>query len=267
MTHTDPTKHAIVNASRDNAKTPVVNRRELRVIGMSRSGNHAIINWIRNQSWGRVCFLNCAEPKTNPFESARPLEHGSGIEANFPEFDLENERRGLFAEKDSLIFSHEDCFLGMVTRGAFEEQHDDFVGPSDRRIDILVLRDPFNLFASRLKAGYSGVTRKTAIRIWKQHAREFLGRGAYLKGEHVFISYNRWVTDRDYRRRLAEQLNLPFTDAGFEEVAHTGRGSSFDGLRYDGRASRMKVLERWKTFADDPEYRHLFDDEMIRLSE
>jgi hypothetical protein len=50
-----------------------LNRVEIRVIGMSRSGNHAIIDWVLSQARGRMCFLNCAEPGTNPFRSARPV--------------------------------------------------------------------------------------------------------------------------------------------------------------------------------------------------
>ena len=42
---------------------------ELRVFGLRRSGNHAVINWIFQNSGGSVCFLNCVRPKhhLNPF--------------------------------------------------------------------------------------------------------------------------------------------------------------------------------------------------------
>src|SRR5690554_3224295 len=79
------------------------NRNELRVMGMSRSGNHAIINWILSQAKGRTCFLNCAEGKTNPFTSARPLHTGLAYDANYPEFDWEQERAGLLSQKDLLV--------------------------------------------------------------------------------------------------------------------------------------------------------------------
>src|SRR5690606_16318203 len=107
---------------------------------------------------------------------------------------------------------------------------------------------------SRLKASYAEVTPATAARIWKQHAREFCGRRRYLPAGRIALSYNRWVTDRDYRRQIAGELGLQFTDAGFEEVSATGGGSSFDGVKYNGRASGMKVLERWKVHAGNREY-------------
>lgn len=243
-----------------------VNRCELRVVGMSRSGNHAIINWMLQQAPGRYCFLNCCEPKTNPFHSARPTASGEVVEVNYQPFDLAAERAGCFSPKEWLVHSYEDCFLGMVHHRVFEQHHDEWVGASARRRDVLILRDPFNLFASRLQRSQGSITHGTNKRIWLQHAREFLGRRRYLPKNRLAISYNRWVVDCGYRRSIAEALGLRFTDAGFETVVATAGGSSFDGLRYNGRASQMKVFERWKSHADEPRYRSLFNEEIVALS-
>lgn len=243
-----------------------VNEHELRVIGMSRSGNHAVINWITNQVRGRACFLNCTEGKHNPFHTARPMEDGRSYETNDPSFDLASEQQGRLSPKDYLIFSHEDSFLANACSEIFEQQHDAWVGPSRRRYDVLVLRDPFNLFASRRWAGVDEVSPATALRIWKQHAREFLGKTRRLRHRRVLISYNHWFADREYRRAIAGQLGLCFTDQGLERVACCNGGSSFDGLRYDGRAGQMKVLERWRYFASIPEFWGLFDRQTLRLS-
>jgi hypothetical protein len=234
-----------------------VNRRELRVIGMSRSGNHAIINWILRQSVGHSCHLNCAEGKTNPFLSARPLHSGLCYETNAREFDWAEEQAGRFTQKDLLIHSYEDSFLGYVCHPIFEQHHDEWVGRSLQRHDLLILRDPFNLFASRQRAGalLEGVAPATALRIWKQHAREYLGETRYLKQPKILVNYNRWATERVYRAQLAAQLGLTFTDAGVNSVAGTAGGSSFDGARFDGSAHNMKVLERWKVYQNDLTYR------------
>ena len=234
---------------------------------MSRSGNHAIIQWLLAQAEGRVCFLNCAEPKNNPFCWARPLGTGLPYVANDPSFHWEEERAGVFSPKDYLLHSYEDCFLGMFRRGPWEKQHDAWVGPSASRCDILILRDPFNLFASRLKCGIGRIPPQTVARMWKQHARQFLGVQQYLPNPTVVISYNRWFSRKSYRRQIAEQLGLRFSDRGFHKVSDTAGGSSFDGLRFRHRAVRMKVLERWKTMADDNAYRSLFDDEIVTLSQ
>lgn len=244
----------------------IVNQNEWRVVGMSRSGNHAIINWLLAQTGGRTCFLNCVEPKNNPFCWPRITGSGLAYAVNYAGFDLERERGGELSPKDHLIYSHEDCFLGSLRDGPWEAFHDEWVGASAARRDILILRDPFNLFASRRKQGI-GVSPRRAMQIWKQHAREFLGERRVLPRRPVPVSYNHWVRSRDYRRRLAETLGLRFTDARFDEVADTAGGSSFDGLRYRRRASQMKVFDRWRAFADEDDYRRLFDDEAVRLAE
>ena len=247
----------------------MVNANELRVIGMSRSGNHAIIQWVAAQARGRICFLNCVQGKYNPYLTPRPMAAGDGERAyvNYPEFDLDAERRGEFSEKDWLIYSHEDDFLGNACSETFELYHDGFVGPSRRRRDVLILRDPFNLFASRRRAGYGVVTEAMALRIWKQHAKEFLGRTRWLRHDPVLISYNRWVADAEYRRTLAADLAVHFTDSGIDTVTGCAGGSSFDGLGYNGRARGMKLFDRWKVYRHDESFRALFDEQVLELSQ
>lgn len=245
-----------------------MNEREIRVCGMSRSGNHAIIDWILRQCDGRTVFLNCAEGKTNPFTSCRPLGDGLPYRVHGGDpcgFDLEAEAAGRLTAKQTLVHSYEDSYLAHAFSKPFEAAHDAWVGPSAQRMDVLILRDPFNLFASRRAMG-AELPRKTAVRMWKQHARAALGRSGPMKHAPLVILYNRWASDSAYRRDVAAHLGLTFSDAGIDQVAACNGGSSFDGLRYDGRASGMKVTERWRAYADDPDYLSLFDAEMTDLS-
>lgn len=240
-----------------------VNQLEIRLVGMSRSGNHALVNWILAQAEGRTCFLNCAEPGHNPFESARPMDDGSVWRASYPEFDLEAERRGCLSPKDLLIYSHEDCFLGPLQKAHVSDSHDRWVGTSARQVDVLLLRDPFNLFASRLRSQVSPNGHHTALRIWKQHAREFVGERRLLRSDRVLVNYNRWSDDRDYRRDVAAALGLRFSDAGRHEVPKVGAGSSFDGRAFHGRAAEMPVNERWRWLDDTVDVAELFDAETV----
>src|SRR5690606_6992167 len=148
---------------------------------------------------------------------------------------------------------------GMLGDGAAEQQHDTWIGRSKNRRDILILRDPLNLFASRLKCSAGSINWRTAVRMWKQHAREFLGRRSYLPNNPVFISYRAWVSRNDSRREAAETLGLAFNDRSFDSGAESAGGSSFDGLKFRRRASSMRVFDRWKQFAADSSYRQLFD--------
>jgi hypothetical protein len=250
------------------------NVHEFRVVGLSRSGTHAVINWLLTQVRGRHCFLNCAEPRTNPFDTARPLANGRSHEVNYPGFDLAREQAGDFSRKDVLLHSYEDCFLGMVCDPETERRHDELVGRSRQAVDVLILRDPFNLFASRKKAGISReaagkqvVTWGTAARIWAQHARAYLRGHSALTRPLVAVNYNRWAREPAYRRALAERLELDFNDTGFHRVPAVADGSSFDGTRFHGRPEKMDVLRRWRHFADDPHFRALFSDEVVRLSQ
>lgn len=56
-----------------------------------------------------------------------------------------------------------------------EHRHDADVSRSARRLEVLILRDPLNLFASRLASGIGDVSEQTAVRVWMQHARAFIG--------------------------------------------------------------------------------------------
>lgn len=50
-------------------------------------------------------------------------------------------------------------------------------------------------------------------------------------------------------------------------MATTAGGSSFDRLAMQNRANHMKVLERWKAYADDPNYASIFEDQtLVELS-
>lgn len=245
-----------------------VNETEIRVVGMSRSGNHAIINWILAQAPGRTCFLNCAEPGWNPFVSARPrTPELPGWRALYEGFDVEAERAGRLSRKDLLVHSYEDAFLGPFAKAENEARHDEWVGGSARRVDLLILRDPRNLFASRLASGYGWLDDRLVTRVWSQHAREFLGLRRKLRQERLTVSYNEWVASPEYRRAVAEALGLEFDDRAAHKVPAAAGGSSFDGTAYDGRAEQMPVLRRWHRFAGDPRFERMLTPDVRDLSD
>lgn len=246
---------------------PIMNGAVYRVVGMSRSGNHAIIHWILRQLSGRWCFLNCAEPGTNPFETARPMDNGAVHLSSDPGFDPQRAAAGERRPNDHLLLSHEDVFLRPLFKPQAEREFAQFLGGWHHFIDILILRDPFNLFASRRRSGLNTVSRATEFRIWKQHARAFLGKSKGVPRSLVAISYNRWASDAAYREALAARLGLDFTDEGIDQIVQCLGGSSFDGLAFDGQATRMPVLDRWRHYAADADFRTMFDAETRALAE
>jgi hypothetical protein len=174
-----------------------------------------------------------------------------------------------------LLYSYEDVYLGALNHRVALENREQWVGRSRRRVDLLLLRDPFNLFASRIRSGlYDNrhiwgekvVTLRMAMRIWKQHAREFLGERNLLPRPKRFVSFNEWMSSQEYRRQLASDLGLQLKHQHAPRVPHVAGGSSFDGTDYDGQPDRMRLDSRWEAYIDDPSYRVLFDEEVLRLS-
>lgn len=230
----------------------------IRIVGMSRSGNHAIINWILNQIEGSWAFLNCVEPKTNPFHSARPLDCGNAVLAS-PAGLRKGDEQQVRAAADWLVFSQEDTFLNP----ALGERATELQGISGKGADIVILRDPYNLLASRKQFDWSFVTPLTEQRIWKQHAKRVLSGKGFGERRLVPILYNRWASEPEYRRQIAERMGLCFSDAGWDRTAACGGGSSFEGRAH----SQAGVFERWRRFADDPAFWAQIDEEMEGLAE
>jgi hypothetical protein len=248
----------------------IVNQKEIRIIGLKRTGNHAVINWIKKQEQGIVRHINDIRLNENPYSCK--ADH---LLDCYPEYANEAERlyqeaKGNFRPKDCLIYNYEDFSIEQITAAHVEKKHDIYFGKSGERFDLIILRDPFNLIASRIKKNFIPVKpfNKTVIDLWIEYAKEFLGETQYLNHNKVFVNYNQWATDYAYRQNIADRLKLNFTDAGIDDVHTQAGGSSFDGTKYQGKASEMNTSGRWKYFADDPRfYKLLANEELIAYSE
>ncbi|MEO0827496.1 MAG: hypothetical protein AAFY67_17975 [Cyanobacteria bacterium J06642_9] len=252
--------------AKQSSWSSVINQKELRILGLRRSGNHAIAEWIKAQENGSVEQLNNLEVRCNPYRHKyhRILdfypEHTNWAIKHYMPL-----ARGNFVELDCLMLGYEDHALTSITDPLFERMHDVYLGKSNQRFDIIIMRDPFNLFASRLKSGMIDVKsgKSTAVELWIQYAREFLNETNYLKHNKICLNYNHWFTDLEYRKALADQIGNEFTDAGMDRVAHLGGGSSFDGQNMDGAGRKMAVNDRWKQFVDHPDYRKIFQNQQL----
>jgi hypothetical protein len=237
------------------------NRTELCVAALQRSGHHAIINWITSNSANPVSFLNNCQPGVNPFLMCT------------------EEQRIELAPRKVLIYNYEDRPLSAAFPPEFLDNKKDWFGESGNSIYVLVLRDPFNNFASKYRWAINGTKWTPQMewvtcelpKLWKSYARELLGNTNLMPAPRVFVNYNRWFADDKYRCDTADRLGLISVDQGLNEVAKWGPntwGDSFDNLNFEGRAHEMKVFERWRYFVDDPVFRGLFRDrELLGLSE
>ncbi|EDX84264.1 hypothetical protein S7335_1961 [Synechococcus sp. PCC 7335] len=263
--------------------SPIVNDKEIRVVGLRRTGNHAIMNWIRKQQRGEIFYINNALINVNPYRDVYEEQVRIAKKPDISGWRTDNlekwkkEALGDFSYKDCLVYSYEDQPMEKMCDPAFEKKHDIYFGKSRIRYDLILLRDPFNLFASRLRASrrknptagsidFMKVKSRhhTLPQLWIDYAKEYLNETNYLSNVKVPVNYNQWVNDSAYRRQLAETLGLEFTDSGVDDVMTNGGGSSFDGTNLQGKATEMSVLERWTHFSDDAEFKALIADKSLR---
>lgn len=209
--------------------------------GMSKSGNHALVRWMTShweEAGYRVFFRNNVE--------RRFLEHLA--------FVMESRDR---EDKKVFIVSLEDRHAA-VDRGLSE-----LTATADH--NVLIVRDPLNLFASRLaglrppsglkfdpedderaRSVLSSTVRRAMqaqIDNYTNHWREYSGESNLLSNK-VCVCYNYWVTDPSYRRSLIEEsFGLAFTDSSYSVKA----GSSFGRPDW----SPVDYMNRWRHFWDD----------------
>ena len=172
-----------------------------------------------------------------------------------------------------MIYSFEDIQPNDSRLNLFYQKLPQYIGNSKKQINLLILRDPFNLFASLLK---SKMMKKNDddkfkyINLFKGYARKYIDQKMNVKSDinhQICVNYNQWFSEANYRIKLAEKLGFTVTKEPFQKISDRGKGSYFEGLEYQNQASSMKVLERWKVFKDDLFYKSLFEDrELIELS-
>ena len=222
------------------------NLRELQVFAIRRSGQHAIIEWLAGHFPGEVLIQNNA--------------------AYLLDTDVRLLREGQTSIRDAYIFNIESEDLEGAPQKIDENVWKTKRGFSSRTDRILILRDPYNMVASRVKTwGYGPIWNMDAAKdaaLWKRHAAEFLGRGQAFSVPPVRISYNEWFKSQSYRAAASAALGLAFTDHHIEKIAWTG--SSFDGFDKAKDARTMDVLGRWKAYLDDPAYAPCFQDLELR---
>jgi len=236
------------------------------VLAMRRSGHHAILNQLCYQLDNVVHLNNCitrgfprrAHPRSGRFRYYKNGEvHDSGIQS-FWQY-----RRAIsqLSHVPHLVYSFEDVDPTIDYRP--------FVAPHKSLLTLCIVRDPFNWLASSLQHGQQ-MTRDLQHRIalWKQQVQQCLAPNQYPFGSFVSVNYNAWVSSQAYRSKLSERLGLTYSEVGRDEVIDFGVGSSFDGKNFDGKASTMHVLERWKAFVDNSDYCELLRDiQLVEFSE
>jgi len=271
-----------------------INQKEYRIFGIKRSGNHAIINWIFSQIQGKSVFLNnCyleGNKKLKLYDGVGRIEC-RGINywdfkkklifwERLPDFEVDDPDIIIYSKNDKrfkseklklsvkngLIISFENRDIDTLSY-YLNKDHDQLVGKSQDIFSLIILRDPFNLFASNYKKwGKQSIENITDL--WKNFAKKYIEYQNSNDPNFIGVNYNKWFKDKNYRQEIVELLKLNFTDENINQVREFGDGSSFDGYSPEIKASDLDVLNRWQSFENDPLYRALFlDGEIFDLSE
>jgi len=192
-------------------------------LGWPRSGQHAISTWILNGIPGRNLMLNNIQDGNYDV-----LDYMDGVRQ--PKYDTSNK------SVDLLCLGYEGGINRKYTK----------IAPK-----VYILRDLYNNMSSLYKA--FGKLIKNFFEIWTDTAKKIDN----TRDDELIISFPLWHISEEYRKECwldimnLAGLDYPFNDSGREVVSDAGGGSSFDRQKLNGKASTMKVLNRWKSFPCD----------------
>jgi hypothetical protein len=228
----------------------------LRLFGMRRSGNHAIVDWMqRNAPFGRSVFLNNCKPGQDPFRSFRGIEVNGGHAPQHKALRDMAAVTGAAGDGALLVMSYEDTSPAEFTgerqvSGGFDE--------SLLSRNVLIYRSFLNWAASLLKKmqgnpSYSLVRRNAILLRAMDTYTRLLGMVELAKELAVTcISYDRWCRDEAYRAELLKELGLEAQDNSLGAVQSYGGGSSFQ--KEAKGAEELQTDQRWRQMAEDAEY-------------
>ena len=217
------------------------------VYHLRRSGGHGVIAWLLGHHQAEKIHYNQCKPD-GPSGDIFVMEN---MVARYP---------GVAQHKTFELASFEDHPLPNLRQFSQSE------APA-----ILLLRDPFNSFASRLQMmrkhlDKSSNTVPDHLRVdadrWKSYALEYMN--AVCLPHAIRVDFNQWYTCLEYRKHISDGLGWRFNDDGFASRVgwEYSRGSSFG----DTDPSRMDLLNRWRHFKDDAEFLAFFDDDIFDLA-
>ncbi|MDJ0594193.1 MAG: hypothetical protein QNJ72_30160 [Pleurocapsa sp. MO_226.B13] len=267
------------------------NHNVIQFFGLRKSGNHAIISWILDHHNGITVHLNdVSNYHPNPYFSfgqvnvcGLPFWRCKPQILSYLKYGFRKDKTYSFVRWDSsvnlsyiqssspkqlVIVSYEDDHPKDEFLSQLSTKCDKFLGTTEHFYKIILMRDPFNLFASLIKSNLVDEdTIDHYIRLYKDYAGLVLEQQTQsstnnqnLPNEFIFISYNRWFLDSKYRQSIAEQLGFITDGETYNKVPKQGGGSTFDGLKLDGKAQDLKVLERWQSMMDHPLFQKILQD-------
>ena len=208
------------------------------VWGIRRSGNHAVIGWILENRGSPYVHFNDIQDPRDPLTPGGV--HVSGVPMwRYKRGVIRKVRYGIFA-RDRSMFAGSDPSLdyrglaavpGLACRVfSYEDKEPIEARAASSALTaqgvsktILVLRDPFNLFASLLKAQCFSRRLDELPSVYQRHAEKFLRQEEIGV---VGVNYNEWVRHAEVRMTIARKLGFQTDGSAYDHVPHNGGGSS-----------------------------------------
>lgn len=228
--------------------------RAVRVFGMRRSGNHAIINWmLRNAPDGGAVFLNNCVMNRDPVKTHKTLEvFFDGTELSFPP-DMGLQAKFDMAGQGPVAFvSCEDVMPPTPVR----ELTPAWPRKAPEETVVIIFRSFLNWSASLLQKlmGNDKLGPIARMRILTMACKTYAaGLQLTRKKSVIPICYDDWYAKDTYRSHVLEQLGFPQRDNSLGQVQRYGGGSSFQADAADAR--ELTSLGRADQLANDPEYK------------
>jgi hypothetical protein len=256
------------------SETTYLTEKEIHVLGIQRTGQHAITSWITGHM-DNTCFINGMTPLRDKGDRACEPPYWYFDLEKMPDFSWEVSNNEIIRpDQEAIVLGTEYLTFDLRMNPRLEESKkkaaelagvDEF---SKEQYYVMVIRSPYNHLSSILKwkPGWSLADRFD--KCWINWAKECLNETNVIPEKKVVIQYDKWFTDVEYRKIISEKLGLEFSDRGLNNVMRVGRrkryGSSFNHMEYKGDAQKMKTLDRWKDFEDNPVFQKKMQNEELR---
>ena len=201
--------------------------KEIVLFSMSSYENKNIANWILENLEDNFTFIK------DPFD----------------EINWKFGKKRIAKQDDSLIiYNIEDKEINTGINELKEKSLDYSENKGNKNL-VLVLQDPYNLFADRFDFQNSIQNKSTKnwmsrsfFNCWKNHAKE-VNQPSVI---NLIINYNQWTISQKYRNFIAQKLDLSNKNDNFHNV---------------------KSLKKYKKYKYDKKFMSLFDRDTNKLAE
>lgn len=236
---------------------------EYRAFFQRRSGGHAIVEWIPLHFEEPGVLINSLRPnvkwnRPTKYWGIRYPFHKANNEADLRDY----EKSRLKINHSFVITTYEDPLRYANSLYTFKK----FGIVTNKIKYILVIRDVYNHFVSRLK--FDTRHSKSAPPGWYAGCIDHWKKLALYKNVNfIKLNYNKWFTDKSYRIKIGKALELPNNDGRFDYKIHDyGGGSSFSGVKKD--ANPKEILNRLPLYIEEfgitEKLQMILDDDELR---